>query len=272
MEDESTIDSRRSIEQMHRTVADLRPRPGLALDPSVSVAAAARKMSAAGVDSGLIVSSDGQLQGILTDTDVACKVLALGLDANEVLVSTVMTAGPHCVHASDSAVDALCTMVERRFRHLPVLDANGSVVGMLDIAKCLYDAISRLERHLTSASSALSTAVLAAMPNAPPAGSDSAQRIVDGMVQKLFAPPLSGLLQQSQHEAAGGDAGSRPRLQASESILSAATLMATTKAAVLISSPSVPLAGILTPKDLLFKVGAKGLPPATTSIDQVAHI
>ena len=58
---------------MHRTVADLRPRPGLALDPSVSVAAAARKMSAAGVDSGLIVSSDGQLQGILTDTDVACK-------------------------------------------------------------------------------------------------------------------------------------------------------------------------------------------------------
>ena len=32
-----------------------------------------------------------------------------------------------------------------KFRHLPVVD-NGEVVALLDIAKCLYDAIARLER------------------------------------------------------------------------------------------------------------------------------
>ena len=37
-------------------------------------------------------------------------------------------------------------MVDNRFRHLPVLDREGVVVGLLDIAKCLYDAISVLEK------------------------------------------------------------------------------------------------------------------------------
>jgi hypothetical protein len=36
-------------------------------------------------------------------------------------------------------------IVVGKFRHLPVVE-NGEVIAMLDIAKCLYDAISRLEK------------------------------------------------------------------------------------------------------------------------------
>lgn len=32
-----------------------------------------------------------------------------------------------------------------KFRHLPVVE-NGEVIALLDIAKCLYDAIARMER------------------------------------------------------------------------------------------------------------------------------
>ena len=32
-----------------------------------------------------------------------------------------------------------------KFRHLPVVE-NGEVIAMLDIARCLYDAIARLEK------------------------------------------------------------------------------------------------------------------------------
>jgi hypothetical protein len=38
-----------------------------------------------------------------------------------------------------------CPFVVGKFRHLPVVE-NGEVIAMLDIAKCLYDAISRLEK------------------------------------------------------------------------------------------------------------------------------
>eukprot|EP00981_Chlorochromonas_danica_P015755 scaffold14380_cov486-Ochromonas_danica.AAC.1 len=57
-----------------------------------------------------------------------------------------MTRNPKCVHVDDSALDALELMVDNHFRHLPVLDNSGVVVGLLDIAKCLYDAISILEK------------------------------------------------------------------------------------------------------------------------------
>jgi len=34
-----------------------------------------------------------------------------------------------------------------KFRHLPVVE-NGEVIALLDIAKCLYDAIARMERSV----------------------------------------------------------------------------------------------------------------------------
>lgn len=36
-------------------------------------------------------------------------------------------------------------MLTGKFRHLPVVE-NGEVIALLDITKCLYDAIARLER------------------------------------------------------------------------------------------------------------------------------
>ena len=135
------------MDQRSRTVAELRPRNGLALDMTLTITAAAKKMVASGTDCALIISAEFGLEGIITDTDVTRKVIAPGLDPDTTLVSDVMTAKPQCVRATENAVDALCMMVDRRFRHLPVLDAAGAVVGVLDIAKCLYDAISRLERQ-----------------------------------------------------------------------------------------------------------------------------
>ena len=32
-----------------------------------------------------------------------------------------------------------------KFRHLPVVE-NGEIIGLLDVTKCLYDAISRMEK------------------------------------------------------------------------------------------------------------------------------
>jgi CBS domain-containing protein len=63
-----------------------------------------------------------------------------------ICVSTVMTKNPKCVQDDDSALDALEMMVDNRFRHLPVMDEKGAIIGLLDIAKCLYDAISVLEK------------------------------------------------------------------------------------------------------------------------------
>jgi len=128
-----------------RTVADLRPKAGIVLAPDETIAEAAQLMASAKMDAGLVLAGangDGAtLEGIITDTDVVNKVLALGLEPTEVLVRDVMTTAPLCVRDNAPAIEALRTMLSLRCRHLPVVDAGGAVIGLLEIGKLLFDAM-----------------------------------------------------------------------------------------------------------------------------------
>ncbi|KAL3683941.1 hypothetical protein R1sor_001963 [Riccia sorocarpa] len=68
-----------------------------------------------------------------------------------------MTRNPTCVMGDTLAVDALQKMVQGKFRHLPVVE-NGDILALLDISKCLYDAIARMERA-TEKGNAIAAAV-----------------------------------------------------------------------------------------------------------------
>jgi hypothetical protein len=87
---------------------------------------------------------------------------------------------------SDSAMDGLATMIENHFRHLPVLDDRGAVVGFLDIAKCLNDAISKLERAKDKSSSAAEDAVVKRVAGLQEAGSAQAAAL-----QALLGPLMA---------------------------------------------------------------------------------
>ena len=142
-----------------RPVAKLRPKKPILIGTTESVLAVAQTLASRRLDAALIVDSGGGLAGIITDTDVTRRVVAKDLPPRLTSVSDVMTANPTCVSMSDSAMEALVTMVENRFRHLPVTDDNGKIVGCLDIAKCLNDAISKLERAQDKNGSAAQDAV-----------------------------------------------------------------------------------------------------------------
>jgi len=129
-----------------RQLSDITPSPVLFLHCKNTVAEAAELMAKARTDAGLVESVDGRLVGILTDSDVSIKVAASGRSLRKTLVEDVMTPSPLCVRESERADKALALMAEKRARHLPLLDADGSLSGMLDIAKVLYDAITRLEK------------------------------------------------------------------------------------------------------------------------------
>ena len=93
-----------------------------------------------------MLGAAGALEGILTSSDVAWQLVAEGRAAETMLVREAMTVQPHCVATGESAVDAVATMMAHRLCHLPVLNEAGGVVGLLDIAKCLYDAMAAVER------------------------------------------------------------------------------------------------------------------------------
>jgi CBS domain-containing protein len=128
-----------------RTVLQsMRQRHVLSLAPTASVHDAACAMTRANCGSVLIIEGAGAVQGILTERDLMTRVLAKGLDANATLVTQVMTRNPQCVGPDTKVADAVLVMIERGFRHLPIVDSGGRVLGV-------FSARDALPRELNTA-------------------------------------------------------------------------------------------------------------------------
>ena len=109
----------------------------VSLGPSASVRDAACTMTKANCGSILIMESTGAMLGILTERDLMTRVLAKGLDAEATAVTQVMTRNPQCVGPETKVADAVLIMIERGFRHLPVVDPVGRVLGVISARDAL---------------------------------------------------------------------------------------------------------------------------------------
>jgi len=109
----------------------------LSLGPLASVRDAACAMTRANCGSVLIIDGAGAMQGILTERDLMTRVLARGLDADATPVTQAMTRSPRCVAPETKVADAVLIMIERGFRHLPVVGEGGRVLGVFSARDAL---------------------------------------------------------------------------------------------------------------------------------------
>ncbi len=82
------------------------------------------------IGSVMIVDDDNQLEGILTTTDFV-SIVAESQPKAETTVSRYMTTDVVTAHAQDTIVDAADMMVTYGVHHLPVVDDNEGVIGMI---------------------------------------------------------------------------------------------------------------------------------------------
>jgi CBS domain-containing protein len=85
-------------------------------------------------DCGLlpVVSYDGKkLIGVLTDRDIVLKVVAEGKDPRSTAVSDVMTTDVVTCLQQESVEMAMEQMATRQVRRIPIVDRDGSLVGIL---------------------------------------------------------------------------------------------------------------------------------------------
>jgi CBS domain-containing protein len=123
----------------------------LSLPPQASVREAACVMTRANCGSVLVMEPPDLLVGILTERDLMNRVLAKALDPEGTTVREVMTPNPQCVPPETPVSDAVLTMLERGFRHLPIVAAGQKVLGVFSIRDAmpreLNAAISQAEFH-----------------------------------------------------------------------------------------------------------------------------
>jgi len=79
----------------------------------------------------LLVAEDDKLLGLFSDRDVLSRVAFEFDKIKDNPVSEVMTAEPIYVYENDSAVAALSVMAMCGYRHVPVMDLNDNLVGII---------------------------------------------------------------------------------------------------------------------------------------------
>lgn len=122
-------------------------RPLITATQAMTVRAACRLMAENKVGA-LPIIQGVSIVGIFTERDVLNKVMAPALDPDSALVSEVMSSKPMTIRDGKPLAHALHMMAECGFRHLPVVDDDGVLVGMVSARDALGQDMVNLEHDL----------------------------------------------------------------------------------------------------------------------------
>ena len=128
------------------SIAKLIQGPVQCLPPEATCSEAARMMRDENVGS-VVVARDRQPLGIVTDRDLAVRVVADGGDPDKLLLRDVMTDEPIFIGDDRSVDQAVAAMRDLAIRRVPVVDADGRLCGMVsmdDVLVLLADQLGSL--------------------------------------------------------------------------------------------------------------------------------
>jgi CBS domain-containing protein len=104
----------------------------LQIEASATVYEAIKRMVDENVGS-LLVFDQGRLRGIVTERDYLRRVALQGRTEHGTRVREIMSAPIIYVSPETSIEECMAVMTERRIRHLPVLDEDHDVIGVISI-------------------------------------------------------------------------------------------------------------------------------------------
>ena len=104
----------------------------------------------------LVVMTEGEMVGVMTERDYACKVAVKGKSSKDTPVSDIMTEKVIVAKRDTTINECMALMTGKRMRHLPVIE-EGSLVGLIsigDVVKEIIDeqsfVIEQLESYIHS--------------------------------------------------------------------------------------------------------------------------
>ena len=132
------------------SIGNIRTREVVVARRDTTVSEAARLMRKHHVGDVIVVDElDGRKVpcGIVTDRDIVIGLVAQGLDADTIAVSDLMTMEIIVARVLDGVADTLEVMRVKAVRRLPIVDALGTLVGIVtadDLLQLLSEEMSAL--------------------------------------------------------------------------------------------------------------------------------
>src|SRR5690606_24200781 len=121
----------------------IRPRLVI-LAPNASAIEAARAIEKNNIGA-VVVQDSGRVVGIVTDRDLAVRVLAKGLDPANTKLSEIMTSPVATLTPWDTHTDAIALMQKWNVRRIPLVE-NERLVGLVTLDDLLLDEAAPLEQ------------------------------------------------------------------------------------------------------------------------------
>ena len=126
------------------TVGRFCRRSVFTISGDATIEEAARRMEERNVGTLVVLTKEKEPVGLITDRDIAIRVVARHKAPNETSVLEAMTGLPRKVHEEMPLEEALAIMRSGRFRRLPIVSEHG-LVGIL----ALDDVLRLLCREMT---------------------------------------------------------------------------------------------------------------------------
>jgi CBS domain-containing protein len=120
-------------------------RDVVTVEPSASLAAAARVLAEKRIGAVLILGADRYIVGILSERDIVRAIAERGADALGEPVSVAMTRKVSTCYEADLVLNIMERMTAGKFRHMPVID-QGRPVGIISIGDVVKYRLQVLER------------------------------------------------------------------------------------------------------------------------------
>jgi CBS domain-containing protein len=116
------------------TVSEVMNTSVVTVDPTSSIGEAAEKMIEAGVGAVVVMEDMARIVGIVTERDLL-RAVAQRARAAEARVRQWMTEGVITIEPETEIKDAAKMMFERNFRHLPVVNKDGRLLGIASLRR-----------------------------------------------------------------------------------------------------------------------------------------
>jgi CBS domain-containing protein len=116
--------------------------------PDMTVHEAVQLMAEKQVGAVVVTNPTGGVVGIFTERDYLLRIGLHRRDSQKTLLSEVMTTAVESELPNASVEDALARMIRGHFRHLPIIDANQRVVGIVSIRYLLMRRLGEKQASL----------------------------------------------------------------------------------------------------------------------------